>query len=184
MLASSSRLWRLADAGEDTSPFLDGFTPPLCIGPLEASDARALIRQTGLPEATRPVLAEDDIERIRELCGNHPYLIQTLCRRVLDSEGLDEAVEAVRNDRAVTFFFSVDFELLSDCEKAILRHLAATPEATDETVTACLEEPESSIGTSLANLHHLGLVRRDTGRRLVVGNQFLHWWLADAPNSP
>jgi len=72
VLASSSRLWQLADTDEDTSPFLDGFTPPLAIGSLDDEAARQLIRQTQLPETARPGISDDEVERIRRQCGNHP----------------------------------------------------------------------------------------------------------------
>jgi len=179
VLASSSRLWKLADAGEDTSPFLDGFTPPLAIGPLEVDDARALILQTQLPAASRPDFADQHIERIRDLCGDHPYLTQMLCRHALDRGTLDEATEEVHNDRAVSFFFSVDFNLINEAERAILVQLSGEP-------TGALPEGEKSDAASsaenrtcLANLVSLGLVRRNASGRHSVGNEFLRRWLVE-----
>lgn len=184
VLASSSRLWQLADAGEDTSPFLDGFTPPLAIGPLDANAARALILQTQLPEASRPDVGEPEIERIRELCGDHPYLIQMLCRHVLDRGDLDEAAEAVHNDRAVAFFFSVDLDLISDTERAILVELATTPTTPPKSPHDAESEGSTERRTSLANLVTLGLVRKDPAGRHDVGNEFLRRWLVEFPARP
>lgn len=179
VLASSSRLWSLADAGEDTSPFLDGFTPPLAIGPLEGDDARALILQAQLPEASRPALDEVEIERIRDLCGDHPYLIQMLCRHALDRDTLDEAVEHIHNDRAVSFFFSVDFDLIDETERAVLMQLAAGPASPPDSTDKDPSDVPNGARTSLANLHHLGLIRKGPGGRFVVGNEFLRRWLED-----
>jgi len=183
VLASSPRLWQLADAGEDTSPFLDGFTPPLAIGPLEAPAARALILQTQLPEVSQPEVDEEQVESIRELCGDHPYLIQMLCRHALDRGDLDEAVADVHNDRAVSFFFSVDFDLISDAERAILVHLAATPPSASKSARGAPSDPATEERTSLANLHNLGLVRRDQAGHYTIGNEFLRRWLEDGPSS-
>ena len=180
VLASSSRLWKLADAGEDTSPFLDGFTPPLAIGPLDTDDARALILQTQLPEASRPDLADQHIERIRDLCGDHPYLIQMLCRHALDHGTLDDAIEEVHNDRAVSFFFSVDFKLINEAERAILVQLAGEPAGALSAGEKSDAEPSTDTRTSLANLVSLGLVRRGASGRHTVGNEFLRRWLVDS----
>ena len=179
VLASSSRLWSLAEAGEETSPFLDGFTPPLTIGPLAAADARALILQAQLPRRSRPPFEEREVERIRELCGDHPYLIQVLSRRALDRGNLDEAIEDVHNDRAAAFFFSVDFDLISETERTILVALATgRPESLDSEAGAA-PQPLSDGRTSLSNLHRLGLVRLDSEDRFCVANEFLRRWLVE-----
>lgn len=183
VLASSNRLWSLADAGEDTSPFLDGFTPPLTIGPLSAAAARELILQSQLPASARPSISEDDVDRIQELCGNHPYLIQMLCRQLLDREDLDEAVEHVHNDRAVSFFFAVDFELISEAEREILIRLADGAPVASKSVDGDPKDLSIETRTSLANLSDLGLVRRDPTGHYSVGNEFLQRWLGDQPDS-
>jgi DNA-binding winged helix-turn-helix (wHTH) protein len=177
VLASSNRLWRLADATEDTSPFLDGFTPPLTIGPLEPADARSLVLQERLAATSRPAFGEEDVGRICDLCGNHPYLIQMLCRHALQSGDVEAAVDTMHHDRAVAFFFSVDFELLNDNERLVLRHLASNPWATAESIATEPCEPSVVAGASLANLHQLGLVRKDASERFAVGNAFLRRWI-------
>ena len=183
VLASSSRLWSLADAGEDTSPFLDGFTPPLTIGPLSAADTRALILQSQLPASARPSISDDDVDRIQELCGGHPYLIQMLCRQLLDRGDLDDAVDHVLDDRAVSFFFAVDFELISDAERDVLIRLADRTAEPSKSVGGDPQDLPIEIRTSRANLLDLGLVRRDSTGRYFVGNEFLQRWLADRPDS-
>jgi DNA-binding winged helix-turn-helix (wHTH) protein len=181
VLASSSRLWQLAQTDEDTSPFLDGFTPPLAIGALDDEAARHLIRQTQLPEAAHPGFSDDEVEQIRGLCGNHPYQIQLLCRRALDRKNLDEAVEDVAHDRAVSFFFSVDFELRSDTERAILRFLADRNGASLEEISSNAEDPSDAVSTSVSTLCELGLIARDPDARHEISSQFLKQWLEKAP---
>ena len=179
VLASSSKLWQLADTEEDTSPFLDGFTPPLTIGPLSDDSARRLIRQDNLPPGSGPSLGDDEVERIRELCGNHPYQIQLLCRKFLDCSDVDVAVEQVIHDRAVAFFFAVDFELIAETDRAVLRHLAEEPGATPDSTGRSIGAPADAVVRSLSTLESLGLVARTAGDRYAVSSFFLRRWLID-----
>jgi DNA-binding winged helix-turn-helix (wHTH) protein len=184
VLASSSRLWQLAQTDEDTSPFLDGFTPPLAIGSLDGEAARQLIRQTQLPETAHPSFSDDEVEQIRRQCGNHPYQIQLLCRRALDRGDLDDAIEEVAHDRAVSFFFSVDFELLSDTERTILRFLADQTGATLEEISSDAGEVSDSVATNLSTLQDLGLVNRDLDGRHEIASDFLRRWLSEGAAAP
>jgi DNA-binding winged helix-turn-helix (wHTH) protein len=172
VLASSGRLWQLADTDEDTSPFLDGFTPPLSIGSLDDGSARALARQQHLPEASRPGFDDDEIDRICQLCGNHPYQIQLLCRRALDRGDLEDAVDEVAHDRAVGFFFSVDYELLAPLERSILELLAQHSHASSTEVQHHLDDT-SDATTSLSSLLDLGVVSRDADGRYDIASYFL-----------
>ena len=49
VMASTIRLWALADERGDTSPFLHGFSPPLYIHNLADDEAESLILQANLP---------------------------------------------------------------------------------------------------------------------------------------
>jgi DNA-binding winged helix-turn-helix (wHTH) protein len=179
VLASSVRLWQLADAAGDTSPFLDGFTPPIYVGPLRDEDASEVVRQTGLPADVRPAFTDEEIDRIRDSCGNQPYLIQLLCRRALERNDLDEAIDEIATDRSVSFFFSVDFELLSGTERAILCIIAEHPSATLTSIRDSLPDHSETVSPSLKSLQNLGLVRGDRADRLVVANDFFRRWLVD-----
>jgi len=184
VLASSSRLWQLAQPDEDTSPFLDGFTPPLAIGPLGDEAARKLIRQTQLPETAHPSFSDDEVEHIRRQCGNHPYQIQLLCRRALDRGDLDEAIEEVAHDRAVSFFFSVDYELRSETERTILRFLADHSGASTEEISSNVENPSDVVNTSVSTLCELGMIERVPESRYEIASQFLKRWLAEDSAMP
>jgi hypothetical protein len=178
VLASSVRLWQLADTGEDTSPFLDGFTPPLSIGPLDDDTARQLIRQTQLSDSVQPDFSDDVVERIRSQCGNHPYQIQLLCRRYLDCGDLDRAVEEIVHDRAVGFFFAVDFELLGDTDRSILRRVADR-----EPLTSMRAHPDLSsdaLATGLSTLEELGFIATGSGGEYEIRSQFLSRWLTES----
>ena len=184
VLASRSRLWQLAETDEDTSPFLDGFTPPLTVGTLDDEDARQLIRQTQLPATSRPGFSDDEVDRIRRQCGNHPYQIQLLCRRALDRGDLDQAIEEVAHDRAVSFFFAVDFELVGDTERTILRFLADQPEASQTDICRQVGDSSDTVTTALSALHELGLVARDDSGRNEIASAFLRRWLEEGAAAP
>ena len=179
VLASSSRLWRLAEAEGDTSPFLDGFTPPHYIGPLCDDEARELIRQSRLPAESRPAFTEEVVERIREQCGNHPYLIHLLCRRTLEQEDVDEAIAEVAADRAVSFFFAVDFDLLNETQRAILRLLAQLELASASSIREDLPDPAETITGNLKTLFDFGLVQTNQAGELLLKNSFLRSWLLE-----
>jgi len=183
VLASSSRLWQLAQTDEDTSPFLDGFTPPLAIGALDDEAARKLIRQTQLPETAHPSFSDDEVEHIRRQCGNHPYQIQLLCRRALDRGDLDDAIEEVAHDRAVSFFFSVDYELRSDTERTILRFLADHSGASTVEISSNVEDPSDVVNTSVSTLCELGMIERVPESRYEIASQFLKRWLAEGAST-
>ncbi len=181
VLASSIRLWALAEQKEDTSPFLHGFTPPLYIDILRDDEARALIRQTQLSAERRPEFDDGAVERIRERCGNHPYLIQLLCKRYVELGDLDEAFEEVATDSMVSFFFSVDFELLTPNERRIVTSIAERTAASSKTIQLDLPLDSPSLVGSLHRLEHLGFIRRNDERRFYLVNYFFRRWLHNLP---
>ena len=83
VISSGPRLWDLA-TGSDTSPFLDGFLPPLYLGRLRNEPSCALIRQHHLPKDERPALTDNDVEAICEWGGGHPFLLQLLSKRTIE----------------------------------------------------------------------------------------------------
>ncbi len=177
VLASSSRLWQLAEAGGYTSPFLDGFTPPVYVGALTDDEARSLIRQDLLNVDDRPDFTDEDVETIRACCGNHPYLIQLLCRRAVDLGDLGAAIEEVSADRSVSFFFSVDYELLGDTDRAVLRRLVARPEVHPATLRDDLSDHAGGVPASLNALHQLGLVHQRQDGGVQLASEFFRRWL-------
>ena len=181
VLASSIRLWALAEQKEDTSPFLHGFTPPIYLQVLRDDEARALIRQTQLAPEARPRFDEAAVERIRQRCGNHPYLIQLVCKRYLDLDDLDEAFEQVTTDAMVSFFFSVDFDLLSATERKIIYAIADRTAASSKTIQLDITLDSPSLVGSLNRLEHLGFIRRNPERRFSLVNPFFLRWLQNLP---
>ena len=177
VLASSLRLWALAERREDTSPFLHGFLPPLYIQRLSAEDARALIRQDRLPAAQRPGFEAPVVEAIRRRCDHHPQLIQQLARRCFELGDLDAACEDLAADPTVGYLFAVDFDTLASAERRILRLLSARGPSTSKALGERLEMSSGTLGGSLQRLESLGLLSRDGEGRSRIANRFLRDWL-------
>jgi len=183
ILASTIRLWALADEKGDTSPFLHGFTPPLYIQSLSDDEARALIGQQHLAPGARPQFAAAATEEIRSSCDNHPYLIQLVCKRFLESGDLADAMEQVRSDEMVGHFFSVDFEMLSSVEKDVVRIVGEASAASSDSILRSLPVEPSSLDGALHRLESLGYLRRGAGRRFELVNHFFRRWVMQRPRS-
>ena len=98
-----ARLGQLTEASGHTSPFLNGFTPPLYCRGLSDQEALRLIRQAHLPDAARPAIGPKSAGAIRSRCDNHPYLLQLVCKRFLELQDLDDEMITNENISLVTF---------------------------------------------------------------------------------
>jgi hypothetical protein len=184
VLASTIRLWALADHKEDTSPFLHGFTPPLYIERFSDEEAQSLIEQSHLDPGQRPQFADGVTDAIRSHCDNHPYLVQLVCKRYFETGGLDEAIEQVATDRMVSYFFSVDFEMLSEAEGNIIRIIAGQSAATSDSIREeCSLAPDLLEG-NLRRLENLGFIRGGKERRFALANYFFRRWLQSIQEPP
>jgi len=179
VLTSSVRLCDLAEERGDTSPFLHGFSPPLYISGLSTEEALALVRQEGSPAETRPEIESGDAIEICHRCDHHPYLIQLVCKRFLETGDLEEACRQVVSDRMINYFFSVDFEMLSATEKSVLRLIANQGTATDQSIHAIMKGDTADRDDALQRLENLGFIGRDESRNYDLPSYFLRRWLED-----
>ena len=179
VLTSSVRLCELAEERGDTSPFLHGFSPPLYISGLSAEESLALVRQDGSPAETRPEIESGDAVEICHRCDHHPYLIQLVCKRFLETGDLEEACRQVVSDRMINYFFSVDFEMLSATERSVLRLIAEQGTATDASIHAVMKGDTADRDDALQRLENLGFIGRDESRNYVLSSYFLIRWLED-----
>lgn len=177
VLASTIRLWALAEQKEDTSPFLHGFAPPLYIERFSDDEARSLIEQTHLDPQHRPQFADGVVEAIRDHCDNHPYLVQLVCKRYLETGVLDGAIEQVATDRMVSYFFSVDFEMLSRIEGDIVQLIARQPVATSNSIREEFTLGSDALEDIMRRLQNLGFVRKSTNDEYRLANYFFRRWL-------
>ena len=179
VLASSIRLWSLSDSDEETSPFLNGFAPPVYLQRLSDEAARSLGRQDQIPEHIRPNLDDEVVEGILRCCDNHAYLLQLVAKRTVECGSLDEARARVAADQMVRHFFETDVEMLSDSDRRVLSTLSGESTATSHPYDGHFEEhaTESSIEDSLYRLENLHFIRPDEERRFVLRNYFFRRWI-------
>lgn len=189
VLASTIRLWALAGQQDDTSPFLHGFTPPVYMERFADDEAQALIEQSHLPPESRPRYEDGDIKAIRTHCDNHPFLMQLVCKRYAETGALDTAIEQVATDRMVSYFFSVDFDMLSANERAVVHAIARRTACPKEAVREELSLGADALAGTLRRLEDLGFVRSNEAAELTLANYFFRRWLrndqggADTPES-
>ncbi len=184
VLTSSVRLCALAEQRGDTSPFLHGFSPPLYIAGLTDREALSLIRQHHLTQDAWAGIGVDEAEEIRSRCDNHPYLIQLVCKRFLELGDLEEAVRQVSGDRMISYFLSVDFELLSSTEQTVLRLIAEQGSASDQSIHEALRVSTVDREDALQRLENLGQISRDEQRSFCVSGFFLRRWLEEYAPPP
>lgn len=177
VLASTIRLWALTDQKQDTSPFLHGFAPPLYIERLSDDEAMQLIEQSHLDPQQRPRYEDGVVDAIRTKCDNHPYLLQLVCKRHLEFGVLDEANEQVATDRMVSYFFSVDFEMLSPDEREIVRLISRQSAATNDSIREELELGHDALAGNLRRLENLGFIRENKEQQYRLANYFFLRWI-------
>lgn len=178
VIASTIRLWALAEQKGDTSPFLHGFTPPLYIQRLNEAEARDLVLQVKAPAEHRPAIDDATVDSIRRACDNHPYLLQLLAKRYLESLDLEAAREDLAADEMVSYFFAVDFDMLSGEEKNILHALAGGSIADSAALARHLSIERGELSMHLLRLESLGYVRRSEEGRLEFPSYFLQKWMS------
>jgi len=187
VLTSSVRLCELSEQRGDTSPFLHGFSPPLYVSGLSDDESLALVRQDRAPQEFRPEISEKDALEICRRSGNHPYLVQLVCKRFVETGDFDEACRQVATDRMINYFFKVDFEMLSATEKRVLRLIAEQERATDASLHAVMKADTADRDDALQRLENLGFIGRDNDRSYVLPSFFMRRWLeglATAPQAP
>jgi DNA-binding CsgD family transcriptional regulator len=171
-LAAINDSWR----SEGLSPFLFGFKT-YYISSLSAAAADDLIRQRGQVRATPERAA-----RLRDLTGNHPFLLQTLCDRLYQRGALREPTSSdLLVPPALAELFRIDVAYLSPAEQSMLHALARLPApqgAELQHATGLSSEAVQSFAQSMLNL---GYLRALPDGGWTVGNEFLARWLRSAP---
>lgn len=181
VLASTIRLWSLAETGGDTSPFLHGFAPPVYLRGLDAEDATALLRQASGAQDSESRFEAAAIEEIRSKCDHHPYLMQLVGKRYLELGDLREAVEQVACDQMVSYFFAVDFDMLSAAERDVIRIIAESSAASSDSLLDKVAIPPGELNGSLLRLENLGYIQRDPSGRFELVNYFFRRWFLARP---
>ncbi len=177
VLASTIRLWALAGQTDDTSPFLHGFTPPIYIDRLTDDEARSLVSQSHLRPEERPDIDEETMTAILEHCDNHPYLLQLVCKRFVESGEFEEAIGQVATDRMVSYFFSIDFDMLGAVEQRVVRTIVETRGIDRDGIRERLSVRGDDLDGYLRQLINLGFIRNDGNGGFAPANYFFQRWL-------
>lgn len=167
-MTSTRRLARINEAELDTSPFLQGFIPPLYLAPLQTEDARALL--------ARGRFAPLDVERIMECTGNHPFLVQLIASRLFESRDVESTLSQLGSDEMVANFFAVDFQTLEAGERFILEHVAVSGTRSLPEIAQAARLSDDAAEPLLFGLRMMGYLTSD-GTRYRVGNSFFERWL-------
>jgi hypothetical protein len=169
VLTSTRRLARIDERTDfATSPFLQGFIPPLYLTPLAPEESRSLL--------ARGNFRGDEVEVIMERTGNHPFLVQLIASRLFESRDLAGTLDQVASDEMVSNFFSVDFQTLEDGERAILEEVSREGRRTRRELAQALGKGEESVEPQIYGLLMLGYLAAE-GKEYRVGNWFFDRWL-------
>ena len=168
VLTSTKRLARVDQADLETSPFLQGFSPPLYLTPLQPEDARALL--------TRGRFTNEEVLGILERTGSHPFLVQLIASRLFESRDIDATLAQVGSDEMVANFFSVDFQTLEPTERFVLEEVAREGTRSLREIAEAARLTDDDAEPILFGLRMMGYLTTD-GTRYRVGNWFFERWL-------
>jgi hypothetical protein len=172
VFTSTKRLARIDERTDfATSPFLQGFIPPLYLTPLAPDEARALL--------ARGRLTEEEVVTIMERTANHPFLLQLIASRLFESRDLAGTLDQVAVDEMVANFFSVDFQTLDADERTILEDVARGGRRTGSELALRIGRSEEAVEPLLLGLRLMGYLHAEGGA-YRVGNWFFERWLRRA----
>ncbi len=151
-----------------TSPFLQGFIPPVYLTPLSPDEGRTLLARGGF--------SPGDVEVVLERTAAHPFLLQLLASRLFEGRDLAATLEQLAADEMIANYFAVDFATLAEDERALLSEVAREGKRTRAELARALGRSEDDVEALLYGLTMLGyLAREGDGRRL--GNWLFERWL-------
>jgi len=151
-----------------TSPFLQGFIPPVYLTPLLPAEGRALLARGGF--------AASDVETILERAACHPFLVQLIASRLFESRDLAVTLDQLAADEMVANYFAVDFSTLEPVERELLSEVAREGRRARGELARKLGRPEEDLDSPLYGLSMLGYLARD-GDAYRLANWFFERWL-------
>jgi hypothetical protein len=176
VLTSTKRLAQIDQLMQvATSPFLQGFIPPLYLTPLQDAEARALLE--------RGSFSADENRTIMERTGNHPFLVQLMASRLFENRNLSAILDQLAADEMVANFFSVDFQTLDGGERTVLGEVAKHPGATQADLVLSTRLETEALDGILYGLRMLGYISAYQGTHRL-SNWFFERWLRRALLSP
>lgn len=171
ILTATKRLGKVDEmAGFATSPFLQGFIPPLYLTPLALDEARDLL--------ARGRFSDEEVNTIVERTGRHPFLVQLIASRLFESRDLAATLSQVAADEMVANFFAVDFQTLGSEERDLLSGIARDGVLEKEELSRRIGGPDR-LEPALLGLERLGYLS-PRGQGFGIGNWFFERWLRRA----
>jgi hypothetical protein len=169
VLTSTKRLARIDERTDfATSPFLQGFIPPVYLTPLGPDEARALL--------ARGRFTDDEVSTILDRTANHPFLVQLIASRLFESRDLSATLDHVSSDEMVANFFSVDFQTLDGDERTLLEQVAREGTRTRKDLAQAIRRTEDAAEPLLYGLRMMGYLTNEAGS-YRIGNWFFDRWL-------
>jgi len=169
---------RLSEVGQIElvgSDFLDGFEPVLFVSSLDEADADALIAQSYTGQGVQ--LSDEMVTEIKEKTNCHPYLIQSICLYLYDSEmELSKAYDYVMQQGMAEKAFADDFRYLSPIEKDILMKIYQRESVTLPQIQRLVYLDTDTIRGFLFTLEASGYIKQE-GDNLRLANYFFTRWL-------
>jgi hypothetical protein len=169
VLTSTKRLARIDERTDyATSPFLQGFIPPVYLTPLADDECRALLE--------RGRFTDDEKRTVMERTASHPFLVQLIASRLYESRDLALTLDQVAADEMVANFFSVDFQTLDADERVMLEEVAREGRRTRTLLAEATGKSVEAIEPLIFGLERMGYLAAD-GSEYRVGNWFFDRWL-------
>ena len=169
VMTSTKRLARIEQRDDfATSPFLQGFIPPVYLTPLAPDEGRALL--------ARGRFGADETDMIQQRTANHPFLLQLIASRVFENHDLAATLDQVASDEMVANFFSVDYQTLEGDERAILEEVARCERCTARELALRVGRSDEAAEPLLFGLRMMGYLSAENGS-YRVGNWFFDRWL-------
>jgi hypothetical protein len=169
VLTSTRRLARIDEQADLlTSPFLQGFIPPIYLTPLAPDEGRALLARGQFTPA--------EVEEILARTASHPFLVQLIASRLFENRDLAATLDQVAADEMVSNFFSVDFQTLEAGERALLEEVAREGPRARRDLTRAVGLSEENAEPLLFGLRMMGYLAAD-GAGYAIGNWFFGRWL-------
>jgi len=169
VLTSTRRLGRIdAESDLPTSPFLQGFVPPVYLSPLEHDEGRALLARGQFRDA--------EVAEIVTRTANHPFLIQLIASRLFENRDLAATLDQVASDEMVANFFAVDFQTLETTERTLLEEVARSGPCTSEDLARATGDSGERLEPVVFGLKMMGYLADEAGR-YRIGNWFFERWL-------
>jgi hypothetical protein len=151
-----------------TSPFLQGFIPPVYLTPLSPDEGRTLLARGGF--------SPEDVELVLDRTTAHPFLLQLLASRLFESRDLAATLDQLAADEMIANYFAVDFTALAEAERALLCEVAREGKRTRAELARALGRPQDDVEALLHGLTMLGYLARD-GDGWKLGNWLFERWL-------